>query len=358
MKGGCHLVPKNPTRQGESEPATRNLKFFHTLTAVPAWRISFSLSEKILAQGFTMPQRRCFLLVKSLFRCSSQNQRRELNDVFGDDDDDSKKLFEFSVSGFMLKHVMFWTLEEVDQSEWRMNNLFGCVDHVLTKLDSFLDDMCIPHYFFGKMKNLLAADFTESKDEVKDQRNLFVKCSNMRVELKAVRARIFPSLVSCAMHGHLDYQWTKGGSDLLASFVKVLRAVKKNEETRIFWRRGSDDEEQLENTHKAREMELKASVIAHHQTMLHLIKEAPRKYGRGINQELVTFLEKEVDALTNQNATLVELDNMEVVDLKKSEDKGDGSTESEFWKTNVQMLEAYLELRKMAISDARKKEII
>ena len=363
LKGGCHLVPKNPMRQGESEPATNNLKFFHTLWTVPAWRISFSLSEKILAQSFTMPQRRCFLLVKSLFRCRSQNHRRELDDVFGDDDDESKKLFEFSVSGFMLKHVMFWTLEEVDQSGWRMNNLFGCVDHILNKLDSFLDDMCIPHYFFGKMKNLLAADFTETKDEMKDGRNLFVKCANMRVELKTARARIFPSLVSCAMHGHLDYQWTESGSDLLRTFLEVVRAVKVNEETRSgrIWWRGSGDEEELENAREDSELQLKSAVIAHHQTMLHLIKEAPRKYGRGVNQELATFLSKEVDALTNQNVTLNELHGIEMADLEKSKERKESPAQSQFWQNKAQMYEKYLEdfveLRKKAISDGKSLNI-
>ena len=261
------------------------------------------------------------------------------------------------MSGFLLKHVMFWTLEEVDLSEWRMNNLFGCVDHVLTKLDSFLDDLCIPHYFFGKLKNLLASDFTETKDELKDARSLVDKCGSMRVELKTVRMRIFPTLVSCVMHGHLDYQWTEGGSDLLGSFVKVLRAVKKIEETKVFWRRGSDDDEELENARKAGEIELKSAVIAHHQTMHHLIKEAPRKYGRGINQELVTFLSKEIDALTNQNATLDELDGIELERFEKSNEKKENSAEKEFWQMKAQMyevlLENFAELRKKAINDEK-----
>ena len=31
----------------------------------------------------------------------------------------------FKISSFLLKHTMFWTMEEVDLNEWRMNNLYS-----------------------------------------------------------------------------------------------------------------------------------------------------------------------------------------------------------------------------------------
>ena len=95
--------------------------------------------------------------------------------------------------------------------------------------------------------------------------------------------------------------------------------------------------------------------------MLHLIKEAPRKYGRGVNQELATFLSKEVDALTNQNVTLNELHGIEMADLEKSKERKESPAQSQFWQNKAQMYEKYLEdfveLRKKAISEGKSLNI-
>ena len=53
----------------------------------------------------------------------------------------ARKLFEFGLgkfkkqkfSSFVLKHVMFWTLEEVKTSEWRLNNLYNFVKLIIMK---------------------------------------------------------------------------------------------------------------------------------------------------------------------------------------------------------------------------------
>ena len=200
------------------------------------------------------------------------------------------------------------------------------------------------------MKNLVASDFTETKDELRDQRFLLGKCANMLVELKDVRTNIFSHLVSCTLHGHLDYQWTNAGSELLTNFVEVVRAVKKHE----VWRRYSNDDDESKEAHEESKLELKSAVIAHHRTMLHLIKEAPRKYGRGVNQELVTFLSKEVDALCKQNVTLDKLDGIEMADLENSRGNMGSSSDKEFWQMKIQMHDKFLELRKMALDEERK----
>ena len=258
LKEGCHLVPRFPMKYGQKGPATYLRQAMIPMTMAPAWRVSFSLSEKILAKSFTLPQRRCFLLVKVLLTIQTIWVHRKLQGAFGEDSDDWNQCIKeakFSVSSFILKHVMFWTLEEVDQSEWRMNNLYNCVKHVLVKFEAFLKEKCVPHYFFGYKKNLLAGDIQMDK---RDHRKMTIKCLNMIIHIRHLRANIFPALICCMRDELFDYQWTNDNPDLLKSFCELVKAFKNNNEY----------DETLFNS----------AVIEHHQTMIHQIKDAPRKY--------------------------------------------------------------------------------
>ena len=147
MLEGCHIVPRTPRRLGEKGPKTWMKLGWRQMRAPPAWRISFSLSEKLLVETFSMPQRKCFLLLKTLLKTVALNVNEELEEKHGEDN-----FTRFKVSSFLLKHTMFWSMEEVDMLEWRMNNLHKCILHVISKLESFLADRCVPHYFFGKRK--------------------------------------------------------------------------------------------------------------------------------------------------------------------------------------------------------------
>ena len=84
LKAGCHLVPKCPMRYGQSGPKTYLKLAFFEMTSPQAWRISFSLSEKILATSLTFAQRRCFLIVKVcvLFIFNMRFTFREFKSVF------------------------------------------------------------------------------------------------------------------------------------------------------------------------------------------------------------------------------------------------------------------------------------
>ena len=288
------------------------------ITTVPAWRISFSLSEKILARSFTLPQRRCFLLVKVLLNSLTIFVSRKLQESFGEDSDDWDAKTEeatFSVSSFLLKHVMFWTLEDVDESEWRMNNLYSCVKHVLAKFEEFLRDRCVPHYFFGYKKNLIAGDI---KMDRADRRKMTLKCVNMLIHLRHLRANMYPALLSCMLNELLDYQWTDE-PDLGRSFSEMV------------------------TTGKMDKTALKTAVIEHHKTMVRLIKEAPRKYGRGVNKDLVKYLSKELDILESPNGTLEELDQFELADMQKEQEKPRSELVSaeqrKFWIKRAQMFE-------------------
>ena len=74
-------------------------------------------------------------------------------------------------SSFVLKHVMFWTLEEVKRSEWRLNNLYNCVKFIILKYIHFLERKILPHYFFGEEVNLLlpGEKTVDELDEVRSQ---------------------------------------------------------------------------------------------------------------------------------------------------------------------------------------------
>eukprot|EP00091_Calanus_sinicus_P013335 TRINITY_DN29623_c0_g1_i1.p1 TRINITY_DN29623_c0_g1~~TRINITY_DN29623_c0_g1_i1.p1 ORF type:complete len:184 (+),score=40.40 TRINITY_DN29623_c0_g1_i1:68-619(+) len=170
----------------------------HQITSEPVWRISFSLSEKLLVDDFTMAQRKCFLLLKIILKALAVDINTELEEELGDEN-----FIPFKVSGFLLKHTMFWTMEEVNLDEWRMNNLHGCILHVLGKLQIFLKDKCIPHYFFGKRKNLLHGDLIENTKE--EMSVLDGKCKMMLDGIGRLKNNkyLLERIISCTNNEHL-----------------------------------------------------------------------------------------------------------------------------------------------------------
>ena len=143
MEAGCHLVPRSPKPFGLWSPKTWMQYHIRgkTDSDTPGWRVSFSVSEKMLVDNFTMPQRKCFLLLKVILTTLSITVNEALERKHGEDN-----FKPFKVSGFLLKHTMFWTMEQVDLLEWRMNNLHACVLHVIRKFERFLKERNIPHY--------------------------------------------------------------------------------------------------------------------------------------------------------------------------------------------------------------------
>ena len=264
----------------------------HT-SAPPAWRISFSLSEKLLVDDFSMPQRKCFLLLKTLLKTVAMNVNEELEEKHGEDN-----FTRFKVSSFLLKHTMFWTMEEVDMLEWRMNNLHKCILHVISKLESFLADRCVPHYFFGKRKNLLHGDMVENTES---ERNLLESKCKMMLDgiMKMKENNFFFEMIISATNPNiqlLDFQWSNETSlfneSLVMSFSDLIRSVKNGDKN------------------------LKSKLINHHQVMMKLIESAPRKYGTGVNKEFLEFLSNEVDILYKEKDPLQTLDAMEVEKLR------------------------------------------
>ena len=184
MRAGCHLVPRAPRHIGEKGPKTWQEFHHKRKLEVQAWRISFSLSENMVTTSFTGPQRRIFLLLKMLFSTSAKKLKQ---DQIEDGKEDNFKKYKFS--SFLLKHTMFWSMESIKQTEWRYNNLHSCIQHVLDTLQQFLDQMNIPHFFFGQGKNLLEGDipmgehaYSEiGKFELKESRRILTeRCQSLK----------------------------------------------------------------------------------------------------------------------------------------------------------------------------------
>ena len=289
MEAGCQLVPRALRSIGQKGPMTWMRAALKQGLEPPTYRISFSLSEKLLAKSFTQPQRRCFLLLKVLLRCIADKVNIRLNEQFEEDDVVPPHL-KFKVSSFLLKHVMFWTMEEVNQEEWRMNNLHSCIIHVLNQLASFLGTSCVPHYFFGKRKNLLAGDINQETDST-DTKNLNDLCNNMLKEVEEMKANLLAPLLACVVHGKLDYQWDSGSGLTAIKLLETFAGVAKEDFS-------------------------KTDVIKHHQMMIELIKNAPRMYGRGVNLELEEFLRAEMETLSADIANLKVLDEIEKEKLR------------------------------------------
>ena len=288
MKGGAQLVPRYPRMLGEKGPKSWLKMSLTSLTKIPAWRISFSLSEKILVKSFTQVQRRCFLLLKVLMERHGHKVYRRLEEQFGEDDEENISKNKFKVSSFLLKHVMFWTMEEVEEEEWRMNNLYDCIIKVLDKLDLFLENNSVPHFFLGPRKNLLAGDI--SIDVEADEKELGARCSKMKKEIGELKGLIFETLIGCLLTDHLDFQWSVSSSlcieRLRESFLALASVQQCNSLS-------------------------KEAVKNHHKMMIHLIKNAPRKYGRGVNIKLLIFLQTELQTLSSDEGSLETLENTE-----------------------------------------------
>ena len=92
----------------------------------------------------------------------------------------------------------------------------------------------------------------------------------------------------------LDYQWT--GDALAPTFSDIVKAGLKN----------------IDSLDIVGGEELKQAVINHHKKMIDTIRHAPRKYGRGVNLDLVNMLRDEVEKLKQPRGSLSELDKLEL----------------------------------------------
>lgn len=281
VDAGCHVVPKGHQEHFRGHNPS-HFKFFGTRRLRPdTFRISFSAAEKVLAKSMTQPQKKCFLLLKVLLRQGVAIQNKQILQASGDKEK-AQGLNE--ISGFLLKHVMFWAIEEIDLAEWRFNNLFCCMMKVLKKFESYLQEAIIPHYFFGKQKNILK--------DISDKE--YFKFT-IEKYLHIVRELMCPHNIVRYIYGNLfdtegcflDYIWNISSmelqeSSLIETYTELLRAISYDEQTVSLNITITEWNEKL---------------LKHHKSMIHVIQNSPRRYGAGVNSEYLDFLQNEVELL-------------------------------------------------------------
>lgn len=108
------------------------------------WRMSFSLSEKVLIHSFNYVQLMCYALLKIY-----------LKEIVN-----SKKTLSKLLCSYYMKTLLFWILEETDGSKWTPENLIHCFLACVKRLCYWITINYIPNYFIpthnmidGKLSN-------------------------------------------------------------------------------------------------------------------------------------------------------------------------------------------------------------
>ncbi|XP_052098891.1 uncharacterized protein LOC127733600 [Mytilus californianus] len=108
------------------------------------WRMSFSLSEKVLIHSFNHVQIICYALLKIY-----------LKEIVN-----SNKILSKLLCSYYMKTLLFWILEETDGSKWTSENLIHCFLVCVKRLLYFISCNYLPNYFVpahnmidGKLSN-------------------------------------------------------------------------------------------------------------------------------------------------------------------------------------------------------------
>ncbi|XP_052067852.1 uncharacterized protein LOC127707406 [Mytilus californianus] len=104
------------------------------------WRMSFAKSEQILVRSLNHTQVRAYLFFKSLFRLHLSEPE--------------------CLSSYMMKNVLFWTLELIPPDVWSTENIMYCVESIVDMLCAYLNEAIIPNFFLPN-QNLI--DHIEEK---------------------------------------------------------------------------------------------------------------------------------------------------------------------------------------------------
>ena len=99
------------------------------------WRISFSVSEKLLIYSFTQTQLLCYALMKILIK-DVVNRDSRCKDL---------------ICSFYIKNIIFWVSEETSLSIWRPENCIPCFMSCLRRLIYCLEYGICLHYFIPKI---------------------------------------------------------------------------------------------------------------------------------------------------------------------------------------------------------------
>ncbi|KAK3602971.1 hypothetical protein CHS0354_016781 [Potamilus streckersoni] len=129
---GCNLVPIGH-------------RLSHGKELELEWRISFSKAECLLIWSLNGTQTACIECMRLFFQVF-------ISPKFPD-------LF----SSYFIKTAMFWLIEETDSTFWQPLNILACLDRLLSKLITCVEEKCIQNFFIPK-NNMLDAKAVESKE--------------------------------------------------------------------------------------------------------------------------------------------------------------------------------------------------
>ncbi|CAF4120162.1 unnamed protein product [Rotaria sp. Silwood2] len=122
VKFGCHIVPISHIFTSSEEKKTE-------------WRLSFSICELILAKTLNYYQRKCYLIVKSLFDIHIK-QDLELSKI---------------ICSYFLKTMLYWLCESIEKKKWTYETLYDrFIDFIDYAIKCF-ENKYLSHYFIVEM---------------------------------------------------------------------------------------------------------------------------------------------------------------------------------------------------------------
>ncbi|XP_076084393.1 cyclic GMP-AMP synthase-like receptor [Mytilus galloprovincialis] len=108
------------------------------------WRISFSVTEKLLIYSFSHIQLLCYASMKIILKDFIKPRHGDL------------------LCSYFLKTIMFWLSEEINPSEWKPENMISCLSDCIRRLIYYVEYKTCLHYFIPE-NNLFEDRFTDKE---------------------------------------------------------------------------------------------------------------------------------------------------------------------------------------------------
>ncbi|VDI81736.1 Hypothetical predicted protein [Mytilus galloprovincialis] len=106
------------------------------------WRISFSVTEKLLIHSFSHTQLLCYALMKIILKELIKPKHGDL------------------LCSYFIKTIIFWLSEEIRPSEWKPENMIPCFLECIRRLIYCVEYKTCLHYFIPE-NNLFEDRFTD-----------------------------------------------------------------------------------------------------------------------------------------------------------------------------------------------------
>ena len=173
------------------------------------WRLSFSVSEKLLIFSFCHVQLMCYALLKIM-----------LKELIEKSDD----ILDNMLCSYFLKAVMFWVSEEEPISFWQPSNLTICFRRCVQRLLYFVSYSFLPHYFIPQF-NMLEARMNNAAQSLLIDNLKRIYSEGLTCFRKSNTLRHFWSS-TLEVNNNLD-------KTVIGRWIET--AVEINDSTRIFW---------------------------------------------------------------------------------------------------------------------------